>query len=148
MLDTHQLNVFLMAAETLNFTQAAKRLHMTQPSVSQHVQSLEQHFNTKLFRRIGRYIELTYDGEALVPLARELVDRSVLLEETGKNIKDGSHIAKGANKNFFSVAERVKSVVDLISEISSSSNDQEKGIENLNQTVTEMNEIIEVDKAR
>ncbi|MCA9875052.1 MAG: LysR family transcriptional regulator, partial [Anaerolineales bacterium] len=34
MLDTHQLNVFLEAADTLNFTQAAQRLHMTQPSVS------------------------------------------------------------------------------------------------------------------
>ncbi|MFN2282703.1 MAG: LysR family transcriptional regulator, partial [Anaerolineales bacterium] len=37
MLDAHQLNIFLVAAETLNFTQAAERLHMSQPSVSQHI---------------------------------------------------------------------------------------------------------------
>ncbi len=73
-------------------------------------------------------------------------DTSNLLEETGKTIKDGSEIAKGANERFFSVAERVKNVVNLISEISSSSNDQERGIENLNQTVTEINKIVEIKK--
>ncbi|MBP6472041.1 MAG: LysR family transcriptional regulator, partial [Chloroflexi bacterium] len=41
MLDAHQLNVFLEAADALSFTQAAQRLHMTQPSVSQHIQTLE-----------------------------------------------------------------------------------------------------------
>ena len=39
MLDTHRLRIFLIAADTLNFSSAAKRLHMTQPSVSQHIQA-------------------------------------------------------------------------------------------------------------
>jgi DNA-binding transcriptional LysR family regulator len=91
MLDTHQLNVFLAAAETLNFTQAAQRLHMTQPSVSQHIQALEQYFSTPLFYRIGRYIELTDAGQALLPLARELVNRSVLIEETMKSLEGEVH---------------------------------------------------------
>lgn len=91
MLDTHQLNVFLVAAETLNFTQAAQRLHMTQPSVSQHVQSLEQYFGTPLFRRVGRYVELSEAGMALVPLAEELVNRSVLIEETMKSLEGEIH---------------------------------------------------------
>jgi DNA-binding transcriptional LysR family regulator len=91
MLDTHQLNVFLAAAETLSFTQAAQRLHMTQPSVSQHIQALEQHFSTPLFYRIGRYIELTDAGQALLPLAREMVNRSVLIEETMKSLEGEIH---------------------------------------------------------
>lgn len=91
MLDTHQLNVFLEAAETLNFTQAAQRLHMTQPSVSQHIQALEQHFGTPLFNRVGRYIELTDAGRALLPLAREMVNRSVLIEETMKSLEGEVH---------------------------------------------------------
>jgi hypothetical protein len=49
MLDVHQLNVFLAAAESLSFTQAAQQLHMTQPSVSQHIQALERHFDMQLF---------------------------------------------------------------------------------------------------
>ncbi len=82
MLDAHQLNVFLVAAETLNFTQAAQRLNMSQPSVSQHIQVLERHFNTPLFLRSGRSLQLTDAGLALIPLAQELVNQSILIEET------------------------------------------------------------------
>ena len=82
MLDAHQLNVFLLAAETLNFTEAARRLHLSQPSVSQHIQSLEQHFSTKLFIRSGRHIELSDAGRILIPMARDLVNRSIHIEET------------------------------------------------------------------
>ncbi len=91
MLDTHQLNVFLAAAETLNFTQAAQRLHMSQPSVSQHIQTLEQHFEQPLFIRSGRRIELTDAGTALVPLARELVNRSIHLEESMRSLEGEVH---------------------------------------------------------
>lgn len=91
MLDTHQLNVFLVAAETLNFTQAARLLHMSQPSVSQHIQSLEQSFGQPLFVRSGRHIELTDAGEALLPLAREMVKRSIQIEETMKSLEGEVH---------------------------------------------------------
>ena len=87
MLDAHQLHVFLAAAETLNFSLAAKRLHMTQPSVSQHVQTLEQHFNTPLFLRSGRHVELTDAGQALLPLARDMVSLSVRIDETMRSLK-------------------------------------------------------------
>ena len=82
MLDSHQLNVFMIAAETLNFTQAAQQLHMSQPSVSQHIQSLEKHFKTKLFTRSGRNLQLTDAGLSLVPLAREMVRQSIRIDET------------------------------------------------------------------
>lgn len=87
MLDAHQLNVFLTASETLNFTAAARHLHMTQPSVSQHIQALEQHFQAELFVRKGRQMVLTDAGEALVPLARRLVDWSVRIEETMESLR-------------------------------------------------------------
>lgn len=82
MLDAHQLNVFVTAAETLNFTEAARLLNMTQPSVSQHVQTLEQHFQSSLFVRSGRQLSLTDAGLALVPLARQMVRLSVRIDET------------------------------------------------------------------
>jgi DNA-binding transcriptional LysR family regulator len=87
MLDAHQLNVFLIAAETLNFTEAAQRLHMSQPSVSQHIQSLEQQFGLPLFNRAGRHLELTEAGMMLVPLAREMVGRSIQIKETMESLK-------------------------------------------------------------
>ncbi len=91
MLDTHQLNVFLVAADTLNFTQAARLLHMSQPSVSQHIQSLEQSFGQPLFIRSGRHMELTAAGQALAPLARDIVERSHLIEETMKSLEGEVH---------------------------------------------------------
>lgn len=87
MLDAHKMNVFLTAAEMLNFTAAARQLHMTQPSVSQHVQALEQHFRTTLFVRKGRRMVLTDAGEALVPLARRMVDWSVRIDETMESLQ-------------------------------------------------------------
>lgn len=82
MLDAHQLNVFLIAADTLNFTKAAQKLGMSQPSVSQHIQNLERFFNTPLFIRSTRNLQLTDAGVALLPLAREMVNQSIRIEET------------------------------------------------------------------
>ncbi len=86
MLDSHQLNVFLVAAETLNFTEAARRLHMSQPSVSQHIQALEQHFSKALFVRAGRHVALTDAGAALVPLARQMIHNSNQIEELMRSL--------------------------------------------------------------
>lgn len=82
MLDTHQLNIFVLAAELENFSEAARHLNLSQPSISIHIQSLEQHFGAQLFHRSGRHISLTEAGEALLPLAREMVNLSLNIEET------------------------------------------------------------------
>ncbi len=81
MLDAHQLNIFLTAAETLNFTRAAGMLHMSQPSVSQHIRALEHHFGEDLFIRQGRTLHLTDAGETLLPLARKFVRQSTSIDE-------------------------------------------------------------------
>ena len=86
MLDTHQLHVFIAAAEALSFSEAARRLHMSQPSVSQHIQSLERHFEKELFIRTGRHVILSDTGRALVPLARDMVNRSLNIEETMRSL--------------------------------------------------------------
>lgn len=87
MLDAHQLNVFLVAAKALNFTVAARQLHMTQPSVSQHVQSLEHRFEMPLFVRTGRHLSLTDAGEVLLPLAQKMVAMSQRIDETMESLK-------------------------------------------------------------
>jgi DNA-binding transcriptional LysR family regulator len=87
MLDAHQLNVFLTAAQTLNFTVAAKQLHMSQPSVSQHIRELENYFDTPLFIREGRRIFLSDAGRALIPMAQQLVKASVRIEETMHSLR-------------------------------------------------------------
>jgi len=90
-LDAHQLNVFLTAAETLNFTEAARLLNMTQPSVSQHIQTLEQHFQSPLFIRSGRQLTLSDAGLALMPMARQMVRLSVRIDETMESLHGEVH---------------------------------------------------------
>lgn len=85
--EAHQLKIFLIAAETLNFTKSAKKLHLTQPTVSQNIQSLEKYFGTKLFHRTGRTIELTDAGKILIPLAKYLVKVSTNIKETMDSLK-------------------------------------------------------------
>jgi DNA-binding transcriptional LysR family regulator len=87
MLDAHQLNIFLIASETLNFTQAAERLHMSQPSVSQHIRALEKHFDETLFVRQGRSLILSDAGRILIPLARQFVKQSTRINEAMSSLK-------------------------------------------------------------
>jgi DNA-binding transcriptional LysR family regulator len=85
MLNVHEMNVFLAAAETQNFSEAARQLHMTQPAVSMQIQSLEQRLGVDLFERSGRRIQLSEAGETLMPMARELVSMSLNIEEAMKS---------------------------------------------------------------
>jgi len=71
MLDV-QLKIFKMVVEKKSFSLAAQELHMTQSSVSQHIQALEIYFGTKLFDRLHRRICLTEAGSALYPYAISL----------------------------------------------------------------------------
>ncbi|GAB4542104.1 MAG: selenium metabolism-associated LysR family transcriptional regulator [Anaerolineae bacterium] len=86
MLNVHEMNVFLVAAETQNFSEAARQLHMTQPAVSMQIQALEQRLGVNLFERSGRRIQLSEAGETLMPMARELVGMSLRIEETMKSL--------------------------------------------------------------
>ncbi|GJM40749.1 MAG: LysR family transcriptional regulator [Ardenticatenaceae bacterium] len=60
---------------------------MTQPSVSQHIQALEQHFDLKLFIRSGRHLRLTDAGEALLPMAQEMVSISQSIDNKMESLK-------------------------------------------------------------
>ncbi len=82
MLDIDEVQIFLAAAEAGSFSAAARRLQMSQPAVSMQIRSLEKRLGGKLFSRAGRHIRLTEAGEALIPMARELVHLSTYAEET------------------------------------------------------------------
>ncbi|MBO9540148.1 LysR family transcriptional regulator [bacterium] len=72
-LDLERLRTFVVAAETLNYTQAARRLRLSQPAISQQIHELEEDLGLALFARRGRGLALTPAGEALVPHAQHLL---------------------------------------------------------------------------
>ncbi|MCF3962578.1 LysR substrate-binding domain-containing protein [Streptomyces fuscigenes] len=67
--DPAQLRTFLTVAQTLSFTQAARRLGLRQSTVSQHVRRLEDATGRPLFTRDTHSVELTEDGEAMLGFA-------------------------------------------------------------------------------
>ncbi len=82
MLNLHELNVFVEAAQAENFSVAARRLYLSQPAVSLHVRNLEQQFGVELFQRNGRNITLSEAGKILLPLAQQVLYNAKRLEET------------------------------------------------------------------
>src|SRR5919197_5057700 len=76
-----QLKGFCAVVETRSVSKAAKRLSLTQPTVSLQVQSLERDLRATLFERRGPKIELTFEGELLYELARPLVEGLTALDE-------------------------------------------------------------------
>ena len=64
MLD-NKLQTFLTLCETQNYSQAAKKLNITQPAVSQHIQYLENYYGVLLISNKGKNFELTDEGKAL-----------------------------------------------------------------------------------
>lgn len=70
---------FLALADTLHFGQAAERLHMTQPPLTQAIAHLEGLLGVRLFERTKRSVALTPAGVALVPEVEALAARAQAL---------------------------------------------------------------------
>jgi DNA-binding transcriptional LysR family regulator len=71
--DPAQLETFLAVAQTRSFTQAAVRLGIRQPTVSQHVRKLEQATGRHLVLRDTHAVSLTADGEAMIGFAQNIL---------------------------------------------------------------------------
>ena len=67
-----QLRAFADVIELGSFSAAAKRLHLTQPAVSQQIKQLETRFALKLFERVGRKVTPTPAGTELMVHARRM----------------------------------------------------------------------------
>ena len=73
-MDLANLNAFIAIAEAGSFSEAAERLHLTQPAVSKRIAGLEQQLDTRLFDRLGREVSLTEAGRALLPRAYQILN--------------------------------------------------------------------------
>jgi DNA-binding transcriptional LysR family regulator len=72
-MDIHKLNVFVTAAQYMSFTEAARHLHIAQPSVSHDIAELEKELGAKLFVRAKAGIVLTPQGAVFVTEAHKML---------------------------------------------------------------------------
>ncbi|MGL3108648.1 LysR substrate-binding domain-containing protein [Bradyrhizobium sp. BR 1432] len=88
-MDLRQLRYFIAVAEERSFTLAARRLNLSQPPLSQHVQALEAELGTQLLYRTSRRVELTQAGEAMLVRGRAILQQVKATEDEVRSIGAG-----------------------------------------------------------
>ncbi len=88
-MDINQLNCFISVAQTLNFSEAARRNYVSQSTVSRYVSDLEKEFGVRLFSRSHRDVIITNEGKTLLPYAIEIVDTLNKAKTIIKQMNDG-----------------------------------------------------------
>jgi len=88
-MDIHQLRVFTSVFKNRSFSRASEELHLTQPTISNHIKALEDEFECKLFDRMGRTIIPTKEAEVLYGQSVEIIEKAEVLKEAiGQMKKD------------------------------------------------------------
>jgi len=96
-MELYQLRYFLAVAETGNFTKAAARSFISQPSLSQQILNLEEELGQQLFHRLGRKAVLTESGKTLLEGARRILgDVDQTLHDLKESTTLGPKVTVGA----------------------------------------------------
>lgn len=90
-MDILHLNYFLAVAHHKSFTKAAQALHISQPSISKSIRTLEEEWGVTLFHRHSRDIELTEVGQALLPKIKTIVGQFQQLSQQMSDKKTLQH---------------------------------------------------------
>lgn len=86
-MDIHQLRVFTSVFKNRSFSKASEALHLTQPTISNHIKALEDEFACKLFDRMGRTIIPTKEAEVLYGKSIEIIEKADALKEALGQLK-------------------------------------------------------------
>jgi len=90
-MELRHLRYFLAVAETLHFSRAAVRLHLTQPALSRQIRDLESELGVALLRRHGTETKLTAAGEFFLRRTREILD---LAERSVREVQEVSQVVR------------------------------------------------------
>jgi LysR family hydrogen peroxide-inducible transcriptional activator len=91
-MELHQLRYFVAVAQASNFSRAAERCHVSQPSLSQQILKLEHQLGQPLFSRLGRKAVLTDAGRMLLGRAAAILSA---VDEAERRLRDGDEVRGG-----------------------------------------------------
>ena len=91
-MDLRQLEIVRAIAETGSFTAAGARLHVSQSAISRQILLLEDEFHERLFVRLGRRVQITAAGEALLQLSHRVFND---IRDTSASITDRQKVLSG-----------------------------------------------------
>ena len=91
------LKIFIAVAETGSMSAAAQKLYLSQPTVSQAIHELENHYQVRLFERFSRKLFITEEGTSLLSLAHQAVGQFDSLETTMREKQKISSLRLGSS---------------------------------------------------
>ena len=113
------LKIFITVADTGKMSAAAEKLYITQPSVSQAIRELEEHYQTLLFERLSKKLFITEAGKRLYSYARpvvaqfDLIEQNMAQESRIKRLRIGGTITLAGSILSYMVRDLKKACPDL-----------------------------------
>lgn len=89
-LTLQQLRYIVTVAETGNITEAAKRLFISQPSLTNAIRELEKEMQITIFNRTNKGVSISNEGDTFLSYARQVLEQASLLEEKFLNKREQS----------------------------------------------------------
>lgn len=106
-----QLKYTVTVAETGTFSEAAKLLFLSQPSLTKSIKELEKEMKITIFDRTNKGISVSKEGEIFLGYARQVLEQAALLEEKYKNHAGGKQKFRVSTQHY---SFAVNAFVDLI----------------------------------
>jgi LysR family transcriptional regulator, hydrogen peroxide-inducible genes activator len=91
-MEMHQLRYVVAVARAGNFSRAAEQCHVSQPSLSQQIQKLEEELGERLFDRMKREVKLTPHGESFLRRAVRVLEE---VDTAKREAKDATDLLRG-----------------------------------------------------
>jgi LysR family transcriptional regulator, low CO2-responsive transcriptional regulator len=101
MLNSEWVRAFVTFAETLNFTHAAARLHISQPALHVQIRKLGESLRSPLYVRSGRSLSLTPEGLKVLAFGREQAERTAQLIDDVKGTPHDAGVVLAAGEGTF-----------------------------------------------
>ncbi len=108
-----QLRYIIEVANQGSINEAAKKLFITQPSLSNAIKDIENEFGIEIFQRTNKGINLSQDGVEFLSYARQIIEQAELLETRYLNKKPSRKLFSVSTQHY---AFAVNAFVDLLKE--------------------------------